>query len=168
MDSPIPLCLCTARVEDRGGDYVVTIPKQEVELGTLDAGETYRVGLYPGPATASGRTQVGTPKPGAHESDLERATHSAPDSEISQSADPTSSASADPSVSPEEQPDQPPVAEGEERRLQIEDVGDKGDGIARVGPGYVVFVSDTEIGQQPLVRITTVRENFAFAEVLKQ
>ncbi|WP_169718995.1 TRAM domain-containing protein [Haloplanus natans] len=60
------------------------------------------------------------------------------------------------------------MAEGEERRLQIEDVGDKGDGIARVGPGYVVFVSDTEISQQPLVRITTVRENFAFAEVLKQ
>ena len=86
----------------------------------------------------------------------------------SQPADPTSSESADPSVSPKERPDQPPVAEGEERRLQIEDVGDKGDGIARVGPGYVVFVSDTEIGQQPLVRITTVRENFAFAEVLKQ
>jgi len=168
MNSPIPLCLCTARVEDRGGEYVITIPKQEVELGTLDAGETYRVGLYPGPATASGTTPAGPPKTAVHESDLERATHSAPDSEISQSADPTSSASADPSVSPEEQPDQPPVAEGEERRLQIEDVGDKGDGIARVGPGYVVFVSDTEIGQQPLVRITTVRENFAFAEVLKQ
>jgi len=168
MDSPIPLCLCTARVEDRGGDYVVTVPKQEVELGTLDAGETYRVGLYPGPATASETTPAGTPKTAEHKPDLERSTHSAPDPETAQSADPMSSGSTDPSVSPEERPDQPPVAEGEERRLQIEDVGDKGDGIARVGPGYVVFVSDTEIGQQPLVRITTVRENFAFAEVLKQ
>ncbi|AXG08346.1 TRAM domain-containing protein (plasmid) [Haloplanus rubicundus] len=160
MDLPIPLCLCTAHVEDRGGEYVVTIPKQEVELGTLDAGETYRVGLYPGPATASGTTPAEPPKTAAHKPDVEQSTHSASDSET---LEPT-----DPSVSPQERPDQPPVTEGEERRLQIEDVGDKGDGIARVGPGYVVFVSDTEIGQQPLVRITTVRENFAFAEVLKQ
>lgn len=167
MEFSVPLCLCTARVENRGGEYVVTIPKQEVELGTLDAGETCRVGLYPGPATASGRAQVGTPKTGTHESEFERSTHSALDSETSQSSDPTLSGSTDSSVSPQERPDQPPVAEGEERHLQIEDVGDKGDGIARVGPGYVVFVSDTEIGQQPLVRITTVRENFAFAEVLK-
>ena len=168
MDSPIPLCLCTARVEDRGGDYVITLPKQEVELGTLDTGETYRVGLYPGPATASGTTPARTTKRVEDKPDLERTTHSASESEISKPTDPTSSSSTDPSVSPEERPDQPPVAEGEERRLQIEDVGDKGDGIARVGPGYIVFVSDTEIGQQPLVRITTVRENFAFAEVLKQ
>ncbi|MFB6228823.1 MAG: TRAM domain-containing protein, partial [Halobacteriales archaeon] len=46
--------------------------------------------------------------------------------------------------------------------------GDQGDGLARVGPGYVVFVPDTEIGQQPLVRIETVRENFAFAEVVEE
>ena len=168
MELPISLCLCTARVEDRGGEYVVTIPKQEVELGTLDAGEPYRVGLYPGPATASETTPAEPPKTAAHKPDVEQSTHSASESRTAQSSDPTLSRSADPSVSAEERPDQPPVAEGEERRLQIEDVGDKGDGIARVGPGYVVFVSDTEIGQQPLVRITTVRENFAFAEVLKQ
>ena len=60
------------------------------------------------------------------------------------------------------------MTEGEQRRLQIEDVGDQGDGLARVGPGYVVFVADTEIGQQPLVRITTVRENVAFAEIVEQ
>ena len=60
------------------------------------------------------------------------------------------------------------MTEGEKRRLQIEDVGDQGDGLARVGPGYVVFVHDTEIGQQPLVRITTVRENVAVAGVLKR
>jgi len=168
MDLPIPLCLCTARVEDRGGEYVVTIPKQEVELGTLDAGETYRVGLYPGPSTAPGTTPSGTPSTATHGPDVERPTHRASGSGTPQPTTPTSAGGVDPSASPEGSPDQPPVTEGEERRLQIEDVGDKGDGIARVGPGYVVFVSNTEIGQQPLVRITTVRENFAFAEVVEQ
>ena len=79
----------------------------------------------------------------------------------------TSSKTASQSASTDSTPDQPPVTEGEQRRLQIEDVGDQGDGLARVGPGYVVFVPDTEIGQQPLVRITTVRENVAFAEVVE-
>ncbi|WP_192918703.1 TRAM domain-containing protein [Salinigranum salinum] len=60
------------------------------------------------------------------------------------------------------------MTEGETLRVQIEDVGDQGDGLARVGPGYVVFVPDTEVGQQPLVRVTTVRENVAFAEVVEQ
>jgi predicted RNA-binding protein with TRAM domain len=32
------------------------------------------------------------------------------------------------------------VTEGETLQLDIEDVGDQGDGLARVGPGYVVFV----------------------------
>lgn len=168
MDSPIPLCLCTARVEDRGGEYVITIPKQEVELGTLDSGDTYRVGLYPSPSTAPGTTTSEKSEALDHESDLDGSVNRASDLETSQPTDPTSSGSADTSTSPDRSPDQPPVSEGEERRLQIEDLGDKGDGIARVGPGYIVFVSDTEIGQQPLVRITTVRENFAFAEVLKQ
>jgi predicted RNA-binding protein with TRAM domain len=31
-----------------------------------------------------------------------------------------------------------------------------------------LFVPDTEVGQQPLVRVTTVRENVAFAEVVEQ
>jgi len=168
MDFPIPLCLCTARVEDRGGEYVVTIPKQEVELGTLDPDETYRVGVYPSPSIASGTTSSGTSGTVDHEPALGQSAHRASDTETPKPADSSSSGSADSSASPDESPDQPPVAEGEERCLQIEDVGDKGDGIARVGPGYIVFVSDTEIGQQPLVRITTVRENFAFAEVIKQ
>jgi predicted RNA-binding protein with TRAM domain len=60
------------------------------------------------------------------------------------------------------------VSEGETRRLEIEDVGDQGDGLARVGPGYVVFVSDADIGDEPLVRITTVRENVAFADVVEE
>ena len=66
-----------------------------------------------------------------------------------------------------EEASEPPVAEGDIREFEIEDIGDKGDGIARVGPGYIVFVPDTDVGDRVTVEITRVRENFAFAEVVE-
>jgi predicted RNA-binding protein with TRAM domain len=45
-------------------------------------------------------------------------------------------------------------------------LGETGAALAEVGPGYVVFVSDTEVGQHPLVRITAARENVAFVDVV--
>lgn len=62
---------------------------------------------------------------------------------------------------------EPPVEKGEIREFEIEDTGDKGDGIARVGPGYIVFVPETKVGDRVTVEITQVRENFAFAEVVE-
>ncbi|RMB11638.1 hypothetical protein ATH50_3334 [Haloplanus aerogenes] len=44
MDSSTPLCLFTGRVEARDGEYVVTVPEQEVELGTLEPGESIESG----------------------------------------------------------------------------------------------------------------------------
>ncbi|TSD08873.1 deoxyribonuclease [Haloglomus irregulare] len=169
MDSSTLLCLFSGRVEERDGEYVVTIPQQEVDLGALESEETYRVGVYPGVSTPSGAadrpdsTIADDDSGDARFARRKEASHPTRDSTTS-----TSSSTASPSASTDSTPDQPPVTEGEKRRLQIEDVGDQGDGLARVGPGYVVFVPDTEIGQQPLVRITTVRENVAFAEVLEQ
>lgn len=61
----------------------------------------------------------------------------------------------------------PPVDEGEELDVEIEDVGDQGDGIARIGPGYIVFVPSTEVGDRVTIAITEARENFAFAEVVE-
>lgn len=61
--------------------------------------------------------------------------------------------------------DEPPVEEGEIREVEIEDVGDQGDGIARIGPGYVVFVPETTVGDRVTVEIKEARENFAFGEV---
>ncbi len=63
--------------------------------------------------------------------------------------------------------EEPPVEEGELKEVEIEDTGEQGDGIARVGPGYVVFVADTNVGDRVTVRITQARENFAFAEVVE-
>jgi len=60
----------------------------------------------------------------------------------------------------------PPVTEGEQVEVEIEDVGEKGDGIARVGPGYIVFVPDTDIGDRVTIEITKTQENFGFGEVV--
>lgn len=66
-----------------------------------------------------------------------------------------------------EQPQQPPIDEGDIREVEIEDMGDQGDGIARVDRGYVVIVSDARVGDSVTVRITEARENVAFAEVVR-
>lgn len=68
---------------------------------------------------------------------------------------------------PDEQ-EGPPVEEGEMVDVEIEDVGDQGDGIARVGPGYVVIVPRTDMGERVSVEVTEVRENMAFAEVVER
>ena len=62
----------------------------------------------------------------------------------------------------------PPVSEGDERVVDIEGIGEQGDGIARVERGYVVIVPETEKGERVTVRIENVRENVAFAEVLER
>lgn len=60
----------------------------------------------------------------------------------------------------------PPVAEGNRRTVEIESIGDQGDGITRVERGFVVIVSDTSLGEEVTVEITNVRENVAFADVV--
>ena len=62
---------------------------------------------------------------------------------------------------------EPPVEKGETREVEIEDVGEQGDGIARIDRGYIVFVPGTAIGDRVTVEITDVRENFAFGEVIE-
>jgi predicted RNA-binding protein with TRAM domain len=166
MDSSTPLCLFTGRVEAQNGEYVVTVPEQEVELGDLEPGETYRVGVYPSVNTsrsASPESSVTTDRDGGEV----QTTHGRAEPQPPRNATPRAETS-DPATSTDDTLNQPPVTEGETLQLDIEDVGDQGDGLARVGPGYVVFVPDTEIGQQPLVRIENVRENFAFAEVVEE
>lgn len=61
---------------------------------------------------------------------------------------------------------EPPVAEGETLEVEIEDIGDQGDGIARIDSGYVVFVPDTTLNERVTVEITDARETMAFAEVI--
>lgn len=125
-------CLFSATVEEQDGSFVVKLPEQEIRLGNLQAGETYRLAVLPAsPMTAeSSETQA-----------------------ESQS---------------EEDPPEPPVEEGEQRTVEIEDIGDQGDGITRVERGFVVIVPDTKQGERVTIQITDVRENVAFAEVVER
>ena len=57
-----------------------------------------------------------------------------------------------------------PVSEGEIVELEIEDLGSKGDGIARK-EGFVIFVPGGEVDQSYDVEITSVGRKFAFGEI---
>ena len=83
----------------------------------------------------------------------------APDSSLDQSTEPTPELESD---------QQPPVDVGETREVEIDSIGDQGDGIARIDRGYVVIVPDTEVGDRATVRIETAKENVAFAEVVER
>jgi predicted RNA-binding protein with TRAM domain len=58
------------------------------------------------------------------------------------------------------------VSVGDRLDVEIEDVGEQGDGIARVERGYVVFVPDASLGDRVTIEITRTQENFGFAEVV--
>jgi predicted RNA-binding protein with TRAM domain len=122
------LCLFTAPLEEREDSVVFEIPRKEVELETLAAGETYRVAVAPAPASADA----------ADGRDQDATEQSAPE---------------------------PPVEVGEVRAVEIESIGDQGDGIAKVERGYVVIVPDTERGDEVTVEVEKVLENVAFARV---
>lgn len=62
---------------------------------------------------------------------------------------------------------EPPVDVGDIQEVEIENLGDKGDGIARVDRGYVLIVPDTEVGDRVTVRIEEAKENVAFTEVVE-
>jgi predicted RNA-binding protein with TRAM domain len=52
--------------------------------------------------------------------------------------------------------------------VEIDDLGEQGDGITRVDRGYVVIVPDTEQGERVRIRISDVQRNVAFAEVVER
>ena len=58
-----------------------------------------------------------------------------------------------------------PVTEGEERDVVVEDVGSDGDGVVKID-GYALFVPGTETGDEVRIRVTDVKPNFGFAEVV--
>ena len=147
-------CLFTAPVEEQHDSYVIEIPKQEVELGTLSPETLYRIALFESAAEAPTPQSQSQSKP-------ERQSRSRPEPQSSSRAD-------EPSGEPEFEPSGPPVAEGETRVVEIDNIGDKGDGVARIDGGYVVIVADAEVGERLRVEMDQVRENVAFAEVVER
>jgi 23S rRNA (uridine2552-2'-O)-methyltransferase len=60
-----------------------------------------------------------------------------------------------------------PVAEGEEFDAVVDDIGSEGDGVVKVD-GYALFVPGTETGESVRIRVTDVKPNFGFAEVVEE
>ena len=55
------------------------------------------------------------------------------------------------------------VKENEEVEVVIDDIGSRGDGVARIG-SCMIFVPRSKIGERVKVRIQSVSEKFAVAE----
>ena len=68
----------------------------------------------------------------------------------------------------DDEPRDPPVAEGDRRTVEIENLGDQGDGIARVERGYVVIVPGTDVGDEVTIEIADLHPNFAMGEVVDE
>lgn len=60
-----------------------------------------------------------------------------------------------------------PVSVGGEYEVEIEAVGDKGDGISKV-KGFVVFVPGVNTGDKVKVKVNKVLSNVAFGEVVEK
>ena len=56
-----------------------------------------------------------------------------------------------------------PIKVGEEYDVEIQEVGSKGDGIARI-KNFVVFVNGAKKGEKMHIKITDVRNRFAIGE----
>jgi predicted RNA-binding protein with TRAM domain len=136
------LCLFNAEVTVKDDEYVVEVPKSEIETGSVDPGDIYRVALIE--RHGDGGTSDGS-------------------TTTSSSTSSSSAASTGTSSEP-----QPPVEEGEIRYVEIEDIGKQGDGIARVERGYVIIVPDAEIGERVKVEVTEVKSNFAVGEIIDE
>ena len=136
-------CLFSAEVETRDDSYVIDVPARELELGELREDETYRVAIFRSPST-DGETADAS-------GDEHEATTPQPTRDRDHSSPPS-----------------PPVDEGEQRTVEIEDTGDQGDGLTRVERGFVVIVPDAEEGERVRIEIADVQENVAFADVVER
>lgn len=60
-----------------------------------------------------------------------------------------------------------PVQVGDELEVEIESVGEKGDGVAKV-EGFVLFVPSVQKGDKVKIKVTKVFRKVGFAEVVGQ
>lgn len=63
---------------------------------------------------------------------------------------------------------QVPVSVGEQRRVEIEDTGEQGDGITHVERGYVLIVTGGTPGDNVTIEIEKVFPNYAFASIIEE
>jgi len=136
----------SATVEQRGDSFHIEVPSSEVEAGALENGQTYRVTLL----------KQNTSRQSASPGELQDQAHSEMLDPSSDHEGPTGYSTA---------PD-PPVDEGDVVNVEIEGVGDEGDGLAKLD-GFAVFVPSGEPGDHLIVKIESVNRTVAHARALK-
>jgi predicted RNA-binding protein with TRAM domain len=60
----------------------------------------------------------------------------------------------------------PPVHEGEVLTVTIREIGDEGDGIAKVDRGYILIVPGGKPDETVTVEVVDVHERYAFGEII--
>lgn len=132
-------CVFHGEIERRDGSFVIEVPEREVVDGGVESGAVHRVALF-------------------HPAGAERDPPAEPTPDPSPATEPAREPGAT----------EPPVSAGDRRTVDIEDIGEQGDGIARVDRGYVVVVPDTEKGERVTIEITDVKESVGFGEVIER
>lgn len=150
--------LFEASIERDGNRYVVPIPKELVENGSLSTEEAYRVALLTAAETSMTPEQI---------------SESTTETDETESAQPEDewenpSSQQQPTNSQGYGTRRPPVEEGDVRSVTIDTLGDQGDGIAKVERGFVIIVPDTRPGDNVEVEITDVKQTVAFAEMTEE
>ena len=56
-----------------------------------------------------------------------------------------------------------PVKENQELEVVVDDIGSRGDGIAKI-QGFMIFVRGSKVGERVKVKILSVADRFAVAE----
>lgn len=59
-----------------------------------------------------------------------------------------------------------PIEEGEQYTIEIEDIGEEGDGIAHIRD-FVLIVPEGDMGDRVTVRVDSVQDDFAAASVVE-
>jgi predicted RNA-binding protein with TRAM domain len=137
-------CLFSSEIEADDGSYTLTVPTREIVDGDIQPNGAYRVAILkqPSPADSTERETAPTKQ---REQKSQEQKHNRQSS-----------------------PSTAPVEEGDRRTVEIEGVGEQGDGIARVDRGYVIIVPDTEKRDRVTVEVNNVTPTVAFAEVVER
>lgn len=149
-DSQNMLSVFASAIKEEDGEYYIEVPSNEIEHGPLNEGEDIQVVIREQEGNVSIQGQGNQ-----HQHKNQHQHNSGGSRNRSRNGGRNNSH------------DQQPVSTGDVKRVNIESIGDQGDGIARVDRGYVLIIPDTEVGDEAKVRVTNVNENYADAEVIE-
>jgi len=152
MDIPDELLtVFSATMNEHDDSYTITIPEREITKGDVEVGEAYRLAVLGSVDSSDAENEE------PMTSTKSRQSQETQQSQQSQQLQQT-----------QQSQQEPPVEEGDRHTVEIEGIGDQGDGIARIDRGYVLIVPDTEKRDRVTVEITNVAANVAFAEVVER